>query len=202
MNVFLILAVLCLVNSSFCEEKILKIGTVNIEMLMKNSLAYKAADLEWSREFAKKQDEIEQKKKEYDSLQNKLKSLEVNDTRGRRKLEVELEQLKIDLKYLVNVNKKDLSKKEKKFFEELTRDIVKVINQYGSENNFDYIVNQSSPIVFYSNITLDVTAEMLLKYNNFWESKRSASDSKSAKSTPKPAKIKTKSEKSSNQTSK
>jgi Skp family chaperone for outer membrane proteins len=172
LNIFLIILICCFAHLSYCQEKTLKVGSVNIEMLLKNSLAYKAADLEWSRELSKKQDELEQKKQELDSLQKQINSLDSENTKDRKKLEVNVEQLKVDLKYLVDTNKKDLSEKEKGFFEELTRDIVKVVEDYGKENKFDYIVNESSPMVVYTNISFDITAEMLVKYNSYWESKK------------------------------
>ena len=103
--VFIIFALHCLFSHSYCEEKVIKIGTVNIEMLLKNSLAYKSADLEWSREFAKKQEEMEQKKKELDLLQKQMMTVESGNTRERKKIEVGIEQLKVDLTYLIKSNK-------------------------------------------------------------------------------------------------
>ena len=45
-NIYLVLffTVQCFISLSYSEETVLKIGTINIDMLLKNSLAYKAAD--------------------------------------------------------------------------------------------------------------------------------------------------------------
>jgi outer membrane protein len=150
----------------------LKVATVNVEMLVKNSLAYKAADLEWSRELAKKQEGIEQKSKELETLQKKLDSLEGEGLKDSNKIEADIEQLKLDIKYLIDENKKDLSTKEKWFFDEISKDIIKVVEEYGKTNNFDYIVNESSVLVLFTDVNLDITAEMLIRYNNYWESKK------------------------------
>jgi Skp family chaperone for outer membrane proteins len=156
-------------------EGSLKVATVNIEMLVKNSLAYKAADLEWSRELAKKQEGIEQKSKELETLQKKLDSLDGEGLKDRNKIESDIEQLKLDIKYLINDNKKELSTKEKGFFDEISKDIIKVVEEYGKANNFDYIVNESSVLVLFTDTNLDITAEMLIRYNNYWESKKNTS---------------------------
>ena len=142
---------------------------------MTNSLAYKAADLEWSRDLAKKQEEIEQKKKELDLLYNKLDSIEIENFKDRKKIESNIERIKVDLKYLKKSHKKELSEKERDFYEEISKDIEDVIGEYGKENGFDYIVNESSPLVVYTDIGLDITGEMLIKYNKYWESKHSLS---------------------------
>ncbi|MBU1626593.1 OmpH family outer membrane protein [bacterium] len=177
--IFLIFIIHISIYSVYCEEskpkieeKNLKIGTVNIEILLKNSLAYKAADLEWSRELAKKQDEIDQKRKELEALMKQLDTIQGDALKNHKQIESNIEQLKIDLKYLVNDNKKKLNKKEKEFYDVISKDIIHVIEEYGKTNGYDYIVNESSILVLFSDIDLDITAEMLSKYNNYWESKK------------------------------
>jgi outer membrane protein len=160
---------------AYCEDKPIKVGTVNVETLVKNSLAFKAADLEWSRELAKKQDEMEKKKKDLDSLDQKLTTLTEADSKEKNKTQSEIDQMKVDLKFLLNNYKVELKDKEKSVFDEITKDIVKVVEDYGKANGFTYIVNESSPLVVYADINIDITAEMLTKYNQYWESKKPAS---------------------------
>jgi len=162
----------------YCEENSLKVGTVNIEMLLKNSLAYKAADLALSRDLAKKQEEIEQKRKELNLLQKKYDGLDGGNIKELKKIQSDIERLKVDLKYLIKSNKKDLNEKKKDAIKEMSKDIIEVIEDYGKKNGFDYIVNESSILVIYSDVNLDITAEMLIKYNNFWESENSTQRSK------------------------
>jgi outer membrane protein len=156
------------------SEGNLKVATINIEMLVKNSLAYKAADLEWTREHTKKQEGIDQKRKELETLQKQLDSLDAEGQKDRSKLESNIEQLKVDIKYLFENNKKEMSTKEKELFDEFSKDIIKVVEEYGKTNKFDYIVNNSSILVLFTDKNLDITPEILTKYNTYWESKKNS----------------------------
>ena len=163
------------------EDMDIKVGTVNLEMVIRNSLSYKAADLEWSRILSQKQVEIENKKQEIDSLKADLNNLEPGNNSERNKIELNLEQMKVDLKYLVKSHKKDLSLKERKFFEQISSELEIIISDYGKKQGYDFIINESSIFVIHINVALDITGEILTEYNNYWESKQNQSKQKTEK---------------------
>lgn len=128
----------------------LKIGVVNVPLLMDRAPQTKAAMDELEEEFAPRQREILAKQKEFQDLQEKVqRDVAVMGESERRNAEKDLRELQREVVRLQNEFREDLNLRRNEELGNLQRALLKEVQDYAQAAGFDLVVGDG--VLFASN---------------------------------------------------
>lgn len=137
----------------------LKIGVVNIPVLLQNSPQTKAAMEALEEEFAPRQREILAKQKEYEELATKFqKDAAVMGETERRNMETELRNLQREVTRLQNEYREDLNLRQNEEMSSLQVSLFQEIQGYAAQEGYDLIVGDG---VLYASNAVNITEQVL-----------------------------------------
>lgn len=136
----------------------LKVGVVNIPVLMERAPQTKAAMDALQEEFAPRQREFQAKQKEYEELAAKAqKDLAVMGETERRNAEKDLRELQRELTRLQNEFQEDLNLRQNEEYGLLQRAMLKEVQDYAEAQGYDLIVGDG---VLYVNAAVNITDDV------------------------------------------
>ena len=137
----------------------LKIGVVNIPVLMERSPQTKAAMDALQEEFAPRQREFVAKQKELEDLTAKIqKDVAVMGETERRNAEKNLRDLQRDVARLQQEFREDLELRQNEVLGELQRALLKELQDYAQAQEYDLIVGDG---VLFASQAVNITEEVL-----------------------------------------
>ncbi len=137
----------------------LKIGVVNIPVLMERSPQTKAAMDALQEEFAPRQREFLAKQKEFEELTAKVqKDVAVMGETERRNAEKNLRDLQREVARLQTEFREDLNLRQNEELGSLQRSLLKEVQDYASQEGYDLVVGDG--VLFASN-AVNITEEVL-----------------------------------------
>jgi outer membrane protein len=137
----------------------LKIGVVNIQVLMERAPQTKAAMDALQEEFAPRQREFLAKQKEFEDLSTKVqKDLAVMGETERRNAEKNLRDLQREVTRLQNEFREDLNLRQNEELGLLQRSLLKEVQEYAAQQNYDLVVGDG---VLYASTTVNITEFVL-----------------------------------------
>ena len=137
----------------------LKVGVVNIPVLLDRSPQTKAAMDALQEEFAPRQREFLAKQKEYEDLAAKVqKDIAVMGESERRTAEKDLRDLQREVTRLQNEFREDLNLRQNEELGILQRSLLKEVQDYAQQEGYDLIVGDG--VLFASN-AVNITEEVL-----------------------------------------
>lgn len=137
----------------------LKVGVVNVPVLMERAPQTKAAMDALQEEFAPRQREFVAKQKEYEELAAKVqKDLAVMGETERRNAEKDLRDLQREVARLQNEFREDLNLRQNEELGILQRSLLKEVQDYAQEQGFDLVVGDG---VLYASGAVNITEEVL-----------------------------------------
>lgn len=144
-----------------------KIGVVNIQLLMERAPQAKVAMDALQEEFAPRQREIVSKQTQFEELTEKVKrDFDVMGETERRNAEKELRDLQREVTRLQNEFREDLNLRRNEELGKLQRLLLKEVQDYAQTTNYDLVVGDG--VLFASsavNITELVLRAMEANYN-------------------------------------
>lgn len=144
----------------------MKIGFVNLIKALNESESGKKAktDLEFLINAIQKK--VDEKGKTIEQLRADLeKQSSVLSEESRKSKEAELERLLRDYQRLVTDSQNDVKKKEGEFTANIIKELRKIIKKIGEEQGYTFILENTDGMVLYSQEALDLTDEVLKRYN-------------------------------------
>jgi outer membrane protein len=136
-----------------------KIGVVNIQVLMERSPQTKAAMDALQEEFAPRQREFLAKQKEFEELSAKVqKDVAVMGETERRNAEKNLRDLQREVTRLQTEFREDLNLRQNEELGLLQRSILKEVQDYAAEQGYDLVVGDG---VLFASTTVNITEEVL-----------------------------------------
>ena len=137
----------------------LKVGVVNIPVLLDRSPQTKAAMDALQEEFAPRQREFLAKQKEYEDLAAKVqKDIAVMGESERRTAEKDLRDLQREVTRLQNEFREDLNLRQNEELGILQRSLLKEVQDYAQQEGYDLVVGDG--VLFASN-AVNITEEVL-----------------------------------------
>ena len=137
----------------------MKIGVVNIPVLMERAPQTKSAMDALEEEFAPRQREFLAKQKEFEDTSAKhQKDIAVMGETERRNAEKELRELQREVTRLQTEFREDLNLRQNEELGVLQRSLLKEVQEYAQQLGFDLIVGDG---VLYASATVNITEDVL-----------------------------------------
>ena len=159
LGMFTALALLTAVSSLPAAAQDLKIGVVNVSLLMDRAPQTKAAMDALQEEFAPRQREIIAKQKEFEELGTKFqKDSAVMGETERRNAEKNLRDLQRDVARLQQEFREDLELRQNEELAKLQRSILAEVQNYAQTEGYDIVVGDG---VLFASTAANITEEVL-----------------------------------------
>lgn len=152
-------AMLILFWSAPAAAQDVKIGVVNVPVLMEQAPQAKVAMDALQEEFAPRQRNILAKQKELEDLNTKVqRDLAVMGETERRNAEMELRDLQRDVQRMQNEFREDLNLRRNEELGNLQRSLLKEVQDYAETEGFDLVVGDG---VLYASSAVNITESVL-----------------------------------------
>ena len=153
-------------SGSWAADPAVKVGFVDIQVVISQSKEGQAARGKVAAEAAEKQKEIGAKEAEIKQMDAELqKQTPILSDAAKKDREEEIRRKLRDLKRMTEDFNRDLAKRETELINDLLRDVSAVIRDYGKEKGFTLIVEKGQGGVIYGGDPADLTKEILERYN-------------------------------------
>lgn len=148
----------------WAQEK-LKIGIVDIQRVISESQAGKAAKDKFQTQVKKVEADLVKEKQEVDKLKSDFdkKSALMNEEE-RKNLEKEIQRRERGYVLSARDFQEELGQREREMTAEIFKDIVKIVNDLGKTEKFSLVLERSQ--VPYSDETIDITKRVIELYNS------------------------------------
>lgn len=152
-------AMLIVFSSVPAAAQDVKIGVVNVPVLMEQAPQAKVAMDALQEEFAPRQRNILAKQKELEDLNTKVqRDLAVMGETERRNAEVELRDLQRDVQRMQTEFREDLNLRRNEELGNLQRSLLKEVQDYAETEGFDIVVGDG---VLYASSAVNITESVL-----------------------------------------
>ncbi len=144
----------------------LKVGYVDLQRALNESDAGKAAKERFKVQVDKLQGDLKKKKDALDALKEQLeKKASVMKAEEARTLEKDYQRKLRDFELAYKDSQGELQQKDNELTIELLKELQVVIQDFGKENGYSMILEQSSSSVLYGAQDLDLTDQIISRYN-------------------------------------
>jgi len=144
----------------------LKVGYVDLQRALNESDAGKAAKERFKVQVDKLQVDLKKKKDALDGLKEQLeKKSSVMKEDEARNMQKDYERKLRDFERSYKDSQGELQQKDNELTVELLKELQVVIEQFGKENGYSIILEQSSSSVLYGSPELDLTEQIIARYN-------------------------------------
>jgi len=166
MTVALLLALTAVLVPAGAATAQLKIGYVDLQRALNESEAGKAAKERFKVQVDKLQGDLKKKKDALDGLKEQLeKKSSVMKEEEARNMQKDYERKLRDFERSYKDSQGELQQRDNELTVELLKELQVVIEQYGKENSYSMILEQSSSSVLYGAPDLDLTEQIIARYN-------------------------------------
>lgn len=144
-----------------------KIGLVNLQKALDESIAGKKAVEDMRKIFEAKQKVIESKKADLRQMQQEINSQSslLSEEAKKEKLTLYQQEMK-KLQRLVQDSNEELKRKENELVGEIAKELRDVVKRLGKELGYDLILEYQESGVLYKSETVDLTKQVIERYNN------------------------------------
>lgn len=144
----------------------MKVGFVDLIRALNESDSGKKAKADLEFLINSIQKKVDEKGKTIEKLREELeKQSSVLSEESRKSKEADLERMLRDYQRLVTDSQNDVKKKEGEFTANIIKELRKIIKNIGEEQKYTYILENTDGVVLYSQKELDLTDEVLKRYN-------------------------------------
>lgn len=143
-----------------------KIGLVNLQQALDESIAGKIAVDDMRKIFEAKQKIIENKKSELKQMQQELNSQSslLSEEAKKEKLNLYQQEMK-DLQRLVQDSNDEMKRKENELVGKIARELRDVVKRLGRELGYDLILEYQESGVLYKSEIVDITSQVISRYD-------------------------------------
>lgn len=157
-------ALLCLLTTGARAD--MKFGYVDLQRALNESEAGKAAKERFKVQVDRLQVDLKKKKDALDSMKEQLeKKASVMKPEEARNLESDYQKKLRDFERAYKDSQGELQQKDNELTVELLKELQVVIEQFGKDEGYSMIFEQSSSSVLYGAANLDLTEQIISRYN-------------------------------------
>lgn len=147
-----------------------KIGYVDIQRAVSESIAGKEASERFKTEVKKAEDSLLKEKNEVEKLGEALEKQSVMLTEDvRREREKDFLRRKRDYERMLKDQQTELQIKEAELKNDILESLLPIIQQYGKENGFSIIFGKSDVLLLYASDALDITDKIVALYDEAYK---------------------------------
>jgi outer membrane protein len=162
--ILLSLPVLAIAAGAAAQQ--MKIGYVDLQRALNESDAGKRAKERFKTQVDKLQADLKKQKDQLDSLKDQLeKKASVMKEDDARDMQKDYEKKLRDFERNYKDSQGELQQKDNELTVELLKELQGVIEQFGKEGGYSIILEQSSSSVLYGSPELDLTEQIIARYN-------------------------------------
>jgi outer membrane protein len=163
---FCVALVLMLVAAARPVRAELKIGIVDLQRALNESVAGKKAKEQFKVEFDRMQNSLKSEKDRLDRLKEDLdKKSVVLKEEERKTMAEDFERKRRDLRRKLEDSDAELRKKDSELTGDILKDLAVVIQQIGERDGYTVILENSSSSVLYGSKSIDLTDEVIKTYD-------------------------------------
>ena len=160
----LALALLCTLAAGARAD--MKLGYVDLQRALNESDAGKSAKERFKVQVDRLQVDLKKKKDALDSMKEQLeKKASVMKPEEARNLESDYQKKLRDFERAYKDSQGELQQKDNELTVELLKELQVVIEEFGKEQSYSIILEQSSSSVLYGSPELDLTEQIIARYN-------------------------------------
>ena len=160
----LALALLCTLAAGARAD--MKLGYVDLQRALNESDAGKAAKERFKVQVDRLRVDLKKKKDALDSMKEQLeKKASVMKPEEARNLESDYQKKLRDFERAYKDSQGELQQKDNELTVELLKELQVVIEEFGKEQGYSIILEQSSSSVLYGSPELDLTEQIIARYN-------------------------------------
>jgi outer membrane protein len=164
-----------------------KIGVISVQAAIGNTAEGKKAATDLQKKFDPRQRDLQQQQQEIQSLQDQLqKQAATLSDEEQRRLSRELEEKQKRLKRNQEDFQADAQAEQQEVVQRLVQKMYRLINEYGQQNGFALIMESYPQLPVYF-APIDLTEEMIRRYDAAYPVETAASAAKPAATAAKPA---------------
>ena len=172
-----IAAVLCMVGPRVFASDVAKIGVVDIQKILLASVAGKNAKAEISKKAREMESTLNEKKVEIEKLQETLERESLVMSKEKRDEKEREIRIKVnDIKVLKNKFEKDLKIIENTVVQQIQKEFESLAQEIGRKEGYLLIITNQT--VIYAPNTIDITDELIQKYDAAYSEKGGSFDFK------------------------
>lgn len=160
-NLFLMFALLALTTFVFSE---VKIGIINPQVVLQNSVKGKAVIEKLRSLNMSKQKKYEAMQKEIDTVEKEALSPALNQD-ARDKKTMDLQNKRTEIKRFAEDAQKESMAQQQKEFESLQRDLMPIIEKIAKGDGFSLVLDLNTAGVTYFEPAIDITDRVIKAYN-------------------------------------
>ena len=165
----------CITSPSGASE--LKIGFVDIQKAVGDSIAGKNASEKFKDDVKKAEDGLLKEKSEVEKIGEMLEKQSAMLTdEVRRDKEKDFLRRKRDYERLLKDQQTELQIKEAELKNEILENLIPVIQKYGKENSFSIVFGKSDVVLLYAAESLDLTDKIVTLYDGEQKNKPAKSE--------------------------
>lgn len=166
MRVSLIILGLLLLMPAFASAQENKIGIIDLQLVIANSKAGKAAKAAFEGEFKQKQQIIESKRAQLERLKNEFiqNGPVMNETTRKQKAD-QIEQLDKELQRSRSDFRDELQKRDFELLEKILKDLDGILQSIGKSEGYTLIIEKTEGGVIFANPTIDITQKVIQAYD-------------------------------------
>ena len=162
----ILLSLLVLATAAGAAAQQMKIGYVDLQRALNESDAGKRAKERFKTQVDKLQADLKKQKDQLDSLKDQLeKKASVMKEDDARDMQKDYEKKLRDFERNYKDSQGELQQKDNELTVELLKELQGVIEQFGKEGGYSIILEQSSSSVLYGSPELDLTEQIIARYN-------------------------------------
>lgn len=165
-RILLILPILILGLAANAYSQSQKIGYIDLQVVIMDSKAGKAAKVSFEKEFQSKRTVIEQKRKALENLrQDFIKNGAVMSESKRKTMADNIEKKQTDLERTREDFRIELQKKDLELTQRILQDIEGIVKQIGDSEGFSMILEKSEGGLLYGGKDSDITQKVIAAYD-------------------------------------
>ena len=173
--VFIVSAISCAIAVPGFAADVAKIGVVDIQKVLMTSSAGKAAKAEINKKAREMEAKLNEKKDEIQKLQESLERESLVMSKEKRDEKEREIRIKVnDIKSLKTKYEKDLKILEGNVVQQIQKEFESIAQTMGKEQGFLLII--TNPVVIYAPTSIDITDELIQKYNEAFSEKGGSFD--------------------------
>jgi outer membrane protein len=158
------LVVLALAAPALAE---IKVGIVDLQRALNESLAGKKAKEQFKVEFDKMQGSLKGEKDRLDKMKDDLEKQSVVLKADERKTKAEeFDRRTRDLRRKLEDSDAELRKKDQELTGDILKDLAEVIQEIGQRDNYTVVLENSSSSVLYGAKSIDMTDEVIRTFDS------------------------------------
>ncbi|MCD6327520.1 OmpH family outer membrane protein [bacterium] len=173
----LLLAVSTYSDSKLASKEGQVIVTVDLKMILTNSMASKAAQVRFRETVREAKALVDEKNESLGRLNEQLMNPGALSRDELQRKQRTFEKEKLRLKYLIDETQETLGRKEDRIMESLAKGIQEVIEDIALKNGYDFVLGNSMPTTVYAMATLDVSGQVLEAFDAKWLNENASSPS-------------------------